>query len=148
MRGVIVEEFQGEEPSAAAMERDGLFACARSRRARGRGANHAGPGSGRCAARACAAESADGATARLGAAGGAGRNGADRGALAGARFRRERRSFETLSRELGAMRSDDVHAAMETALPGWRARFDAAVRARARRERQTYFNEANAARGL
>jgi hypothetical protein len=65
------------------------------------------------------------------------------------RFARERRRFEMLSRELGAMRNaEDVHAAMAAALPGWRARFDAAVTRTGRRERQTYFNEATLRRAL
>jgi hypothetical protein len=58
------------------------------------------------------------------------------------RFGAERRRFETLSRELGALRdADDVHIALATALPGWRVRFDATVSRTARRERRTYFNE-------
>jgi hypothetical protein len=35
-----------------------------------------------------------------------------------------------------------VHALLVAAAPGWRARFDEAVTRTARRERQTYFNEA------
>jgi hypothetical protein len=37
---------------------------------------------------------------------------------------------------------------METDLPGWGARFDAAVAQTARRERRTYFNEATLRRAL
>jgi hypothetical protein len=39
-------------------------------------------------------------------------------------------------------------AAMETALPGWRARYDAVVARVARRERQTYFDERTLAQAL
>jgi hypothetical protein len=64
------------------------------------------------------------------------------------RFALDRSRFEALSRELGAMRSGDVSVAMQTALPGWRTRFDASVARVARRERQTYFNEATLAQAL
>jgi hypothetical protein len=58
-------------------------------------------------------------------------------------FARDRHRYETLARELGALRNaGDLRAAMDEALPGWRARFDAAVAQTARRERRTYFNEA------
>jgi hypothetical protein len=64
-------------------------------------------------------------------------------------FGRERRQFEALARELGALRNaGDLQAAMETDLPGWGARFDAAVAQTARRERRTYFNEATLRRAL
>ncbi|MFZ2028694.1 MAG: hypothetical protein WAU68_00165 [Vitreimonas sp.] len=60
-----------------------------------------------------------------------------------ARFGRQRAELETLSRDLGAMRySTDVRAALETGGGGWSARFDAIVAQVARREQQTYFNEA------
>ena len=65
------------------------------------------------------------------------------------RFAGDRQTFETLSREVGVWRdADDVHVALATAAPGWRARFDAAVERVARRERQTYFNEATLRRAL
>jgi hypothetical protein len=65
------------------------------------------------------------------------------------RFARDRAAVEALSRELGAIRgADDVSVAMQTALPGWRTRFDASVARVARRERQTYFNEATLAQAL
>lgn len=57
------------------------------------------------------------------------------------RFARDRARFETLARELGAMRGGDIAANLDAALPAWRARFDAAVTRIARHERQTYFNE-------
>ena len=60
-----------------------------------------------------------------------------------ARFERQRTALESLARDLGAMRySTDVRAALETGGGGWSARFDAIVAQVARRERQTYFNEA------
>jgi hypothetical protein len=65
------------------------------------------------------------------------------------RFADDRAAFEALSREVGAWRNaDDVHVALATAAPGWRARFDATVARVARRERQTYFNEAVLRRAL
>jgi hypothetical protein len=149
VRSVIVQEFQGHEPTPQGF--DGLIAYLRSNEA--------------CAAvvapitltqaaddvrRAlAAAESADGETASPVLLAGQDAMGRIVERLPASRFRRERQSFETLSRELGAMRNaDDVSAAMQTALPGWRARFDAAVARTARRERQTYFNERTLARAL
>jgi hypothetical protein len=65
------------------------------------------------------------------------------------RFRRDRRTFETLARELGAWRNaEDVALAQSAALPGWQARFDAAAARTARRERQTYFNQTTLERAL
>lgn len=63
-------------------------------------------------------------------------------------FSRERRRLENLARELGALRGDDIQPALEASLPGWRARFDAAIMRIARREHRTYFNEATLARAL
>lgn len=144
VRGVIVEEFQGAEPSAHVTA--SLLAYMRS-------LDHGECGRGTAfftlefAADAVrravnAAEASDDETAQLvllSAQDGMGRI-VER--LPIPRFARERQTFEALSRELGAMRSDNVRSAMEAALPGWRARFDAAVARTARRERLTYFNEA------
>ncbi len=59
------------------------------------------------------------------------------------RFSPERRTFEALARELGALRRAEMpEAAMAATLPGWRARFDAAVARTAPHEPDTYFNEA------
>lgn len=55
------------------------------------------------------------------------------------RFARERARLETLARELGALRAI---AARADALPPWRARFDAQIASLARRQRRSYFNEA------
>jgi hypothetical protein len=58
-------------------------------------------------------------------------------------FAPERARLQALSRELGRMRAaDDIATALSTALPGWRARFDALIARVARRERRSYFNEA------
>jgi hypothetical protein len=58
-------------------------------------------------------------------------------------FANERRRFETLARELGALRvASDLQSALTAALPAWRARFDATVARVSRRAQHTYFNEA------
>jgi hypothetical protein len=149
VHSVIVEEFQGAEPPAQAEA--GLIAYLRAL-----APCSPAPVPVTLAAAAddvrralAAAEASDAPTARqvlLAAQDAMGRI-VER--LPARRFARERRSFETLSRELGAMRNaGDAHAAMAAALPGWRARFDAAVTRTARRERQTYFNEATLRRAL
>lgn len=143
VRGVIVEEFQGEALTDQALA--GVMAYLQASDA------------GACAAESAltlaraaddvrravaAAETADTPTARLlllAAQDGVGRI-VER--LPARRFARERARFERLSRELGALRRENVHALLAAAGPGWRARFDAAVTRTARRERLTYFNEA------
>ncbi len=143
-RSVIVEEFQGEPPSDAAFA--SVIAYLRAL-----DSAHCPAGEQRITMasaaddvrRALAAASvADAATASLlvfAAQDGVGRI-VER--LPARRFGRDRRTFERLSRELGAIRSaNNVPAALETALPGWSARFDAAVTRSARRERRTYFNQ-------
>ncbi len=149
VRSVIVEEFQGHEPTAQGF--DGLIAYLRA--------------NGACAAVAApitlthaaddvrraitVAESADVETASLVLLAAQDAIGRIVERLPARRFRRERQSFETLSRELGALRNaEDVSAAMATGLPGWRARFDGAVLRLARREQQTYFNQQTLARAL
>lgn len=95
-----------------------------------------------------AARNADAATARLlllAAQDGVGRI-VER--LPARRFGRERRTFEALARELGAIRRADVAARLDAAAPGWVARFDGVVARTARRERSTYFNEATLRRAL
>lgn len=149
--GVMVDEFQGAEPPAQAF--DSVIAYLRALDA---GACPAGETSIslRTAAddvrRALAAAAlADAPTARLvllGAQDGMGRI-VER--LPAGRFACARLQLEGLSRELGAIRNDaDVAAALETAAPGWRARFDAEIARIARRERQSYFNEAALGRAL
>lgn len=144
VHSAIVEEFQGEAPPAQAL--DGVMAYLRALR------------SDACAAptsvtvqtaaddvrrAVSAAETADAPTASLLLLAGQDAIGRIVERLPPARFARDRLAFETLSRELGAMRrAGDLSAATAAALPGWRARFDAAVARVARRERGTYFNEA------
>lgn len=150
VRGVIVEEFQGEEPSAVVMASVIAYMRALDQ--------------GECRRNAAAitlafaaddvrravnaAEASDVETARLVLLATQDAMGRIVERLPARRFARDRRTFEALSRELGAMRSGDVATAMETGLPGWRVRFDAAVAHVARRERQTYFNERTLARAL
>lgn len=65
------------------------------------------------------------------------------------RFQRARSELERLSRELGGLRStNESQEALAVALPGWRMRFDAAVARIARQERRTYFNESSLRRDL
>jgi mono/diheme cytochrome c family protein len=64
-------------------------------------------------------------------------------------FLRDRNRLESLARELGAMRTNtDPRPALEAALPGWMARYDAAITQLAPRERDTYFNETTLAQAL
>jgi hypothetical protein len=145
VRSVIVEEFQGEPPPAQAFE--GLIAYLRSLDAK---ACPIGPTPVTLASAAddvrralAAAESADAATARLVLLAAQDAVGRIVERLPTRAFARERRRFEALSRELGALRgAEDVHAALATASPGWLARFDAAVARAARVEPRTYFDEA------
>lgn len=149
VRDVIVDEFQGHEPPPQAFE--GLIAYLRALEACDAPPTpvtlaHAADDVRRALT---AAESADDATARLVLLAAQDAMGRIVERLPMRRFQRERDRFEALSRELGAIRgADNVDATMETALPGWRVRFDAQVARVARRERQTYFNEAALRRAL
>ncbi len=146
----MVEEFQGEEPSAETMSALLAYMRALDEGECDRGAQRV--------TLAFAAEdvrravnAADGAapeTARLVLLAAQDAMGRIVERLPAQRFARERQTFEALARELGAMRGDDVGANMEAALPGWRTRFDAAVARVARRERQTYFNERTLTRAI
>lgn len=150
VHGVMVEEFQGEEPSAETMSALLAYMRALDEGECDRGAQRV--------TLAFAAEdvrravnAADGAapeTARLVLLAAQDAMGRIVERLPAQRFARERQTFEALARELGAMRGDDVGANMEAALPGWRTRFDAAVARVARRERQTYFNERTLTRAI
>ncbi len=142
--GVIVEEFQGEPPPAQAFA--GLIAYLRALDA---GSCPAGEARINLASAAddvrralAAARIADSATASLlvlAAQDGIGRI-VER--LPQRSFARDRRRFEALARELGAQRGEaNLGAALEAAMPAWRARFDAAFARAARREQRTYFNE-------
>lgn len=151
VRGVIVEEFQGHPPPAQAF--DGMIAYLRALRSdpcvegMTRLTLHDAADDVRRAV--AAAETADAPTASLLLLAGQDAIGRIVERLPARRFARDRGRFENLARELGAMRNaEDVSAAMATAIPGWRARFDAAVTRTARREARTYFNEATLRRAL
>lgn len=143
VRGVIVEEFQGAPPSDQAFA--GVIAYVRTLDAECSPSETAitlTTAADDIRRALAAAESADPQTASLlllAAQDGVGRI-VERLPRGG--FMSDRRRFEALARELGAMRGQDFRAAAETSLPGWRARFDGAVSRVARRERRTYFNEA------
>lgn len=150
MHGVIVDEFQGHEPSAEVMASLAAYLRALDE---GECARRLAPVTLSTAAEdvrraVAAADGADAATAQLVLLAAQDAMGRIVERLPARRFARERRTFEALSRELGAMRRGDVRANAETALPGWRTRFDAAVTRVARRERQTYFNERTLTRAL
>lgn len=151
VRGVIVEEFQGAAPPEQAFA--GLLAYLRALQS---GACPQAETRVSLAAAAddvrralAAARSADAPTASLLLLAGQDAIGRIVERLPRAGFARDRRRLEGLARELGAMRgADELHRAMEAALPAWRARFDASLARLARRERRTYFNETNLRRAL
>jgi hypothetical protein len=141
VRSVIVEEFQGEEPPAQAF--DGVVAYLRALHAceaEQRATLHTAADDVRRAV--AAAETADGPTARLLLLAAQDAVGRIVERLPARAFARDRARFERLSRELGALRRDNVYALLHDAAPGWRVRFDAAVTRIARIEQRTYFNEA------
>jgi hypothetical protein len=151
VRSAIVEEFQGEPPPAQAF--DGMIAYLHALRTDACPAAEAAvtlQGAADDVRRTVmAAEGADAETARLLLLAGQDAIGRVVERLPARGFSRDRSRFENLARELGAMRNaEDVSAAMATAVPGWRARFDAAVARTARREARTYFNEATLRRAL
>ncbi len=86
-----------------------------------------------------AAQTADAATASLLLLAGQDAMGRIVERMPARRFAADRARLEALSRELGALRG--ARGTAET-LSAWRARFSAAVALIARRERQSYFNEA------
>ena len=151
VRSAIVEEFQGQPPPAQAF--DGMIAYLRALRS-----DPCVEGMTRLTLRdaaddvrraVAAAETADAATAKLLLLAGQDAVGRIVERLPVRAFSRDRGRFESLARELGAMRNaEDVSATMATAVPGWRVRFDAAVTRTARREARTYFNEATLRRAL
>lgn len=150
VHGVMVEEFQGEEPSAEVMA--SLIAYMRAldqgECARGMAAVTLASAAEDVRRAIAAADGANAETSRLVLLAAQDAMGRVVERLPARRFQRERNSLEALARELGAMRNGDVAANMETALPGWRTRFDATIARVARRERQTYFNERTLARAL
>ncbi len=140
---VIVEEFQGQMPPAQAFA--GLLSYMRALTAsactRGETPITLASAADDVRRALSAAQAADGPTASLlllAAQDGVGRI-VER--LPRRPFARERRRFEVLARELGALRGAG-DGALADALPAWRVRFDAAASTIARRERRTYFNEA------
>jgi hypothetical protein len=143
VRGVIVEEFQGEALTDQALA--GVVAYLRVSvigACTGESAITLSSAADDVRRAIAAAENADAPTARLlllAAQDGVGRI-VER--LPARGFSRDRGRFERLSRDLGALRREDVHAQLAEAAPGWRARFDTAVRRVAPREQRTYFNEA------
>lgn len=144
VHGVMVEEFQGQEPSAEVMA--GVLAYLR---ALDEGECDRGVAPITLASAAddvrralAAAERSDAPTARLLLMATQDAMGRIVERLPARRFAGDRARFERLARELGALRRDNVHALLNEATPGWRARFDAAVTRVARREQRTYFNEA------
>jgi hypothetical protein len=151
VHSVIVDEFQGQPPPPQAF--DGMIAYLRALRS-----HPCVEGMTRLTLRDAAddvrravgaAETGDAATAKLLLLAGQDAIGRIVERLPARAFSRDRSRFETLARELGAMRNaEDVSAAMATAVAGWRARFDAAVTRTARREARTYFNEATLRRAL
>jgi hypothetical protein len=149
VRSVIVEEFQGHELPPSAF--DGLIAYMRGLDVCG---TRVAPVTLADAAEdvrrsVSAAETADAETARVVLLSAQDAMGRIVERLPASRFARDRAALEALSRELGAMRgAGDVSVAMQTVLPGWRSRFDANIARVARRERQTYFNEATLAQAL
>ncbi len=145
VRGVIVEEFQGEPPPTQAFA--SLIAYLRTLEADAcpPGEAHVSPASAADDVRRAlsAAQTADAATASLLVLAAQDSIGRIVERLPQRVFAGDRRRFEALARELGALRGErDVRTALETALPAWRAHFDASVSRVARRERRTYFSEA------
>ena len=151
VRGVIVEEFQGQPPAEQALA--GLIAYLRALNSAACPTAEAQVTLATAAAdvrRAlAAAQTADVPTASALLLAGQDAVGRIVERLPRRSFARERRRFETLARELGALRNaDDQDAAMGAHLPAWRTRFDAVVRRLSRHERRTYFNEATLRRAL
>jgi hypothetical protein len=143
VHGVIVEEFQGEALTDQALA--GVVAYLRSSvigACTGERAITLTSAADDVRRAVAAAETADAPTARLLLLAAQDAVGRIVERLPASGFARDRARFERLSRDLGALRREDVHARLAEAAPGWRARFDAAVRRVAPRERSTYFNEA------
>jgi hypothetical protein len=150
MQGVMVEEFQGEEPSAEVMASLVAYLRALDEGECERGVARVTltTAAGDVRRAIGAADGAAPATARLVLLAAQDAMGRIVERLPARGFARERRSLEALARELGAMRNGDIGANMDAALPGWRTRFDAIVARVQRREGQTYFSERRLARAL
>lgn len=150
VRGVIEEEFQGAPLPAQAF--DGMIAYLRALRLRACPAGDT-PITLASAAddvrRALAvAETAEPATASLLLAAAQDAIGRIVERLPAARFARERRTLETLARELGALRGGAIPADLVATSPSWHARFNGVIARIAPRERRTYFNQATLAAAL
>lgn len=145
VRRVIMEEFQGHEPPSQAL--DGVMAYLRALRSDAcQGEQNAvtlSTAADNVRRALAAAESAEPKTASLllyAAQDAIGRI-AER--LPPPTFARDRQHYEMLARELGQLRNaQNLNAAMTADLPGWRARFDAAISRTSRHEQRTYFDEA------
>jgi hypothetical protein len=149
VHGVIVEEFQGHGPPAQAF--DGMMQYLRGLQVCDTAmAPVTLADAAEDVRRAVSvAESADAETARLVLLAAQDAMGRIVERLPARQFSRQRSELESLSRQLGAVRSsEDVQVAMQAALPGWRARFDALITRLARHEPQTYFNEGRLRRAL
>jgi hypothetical protein len=145
VRSVIVDEFQGRAPPDQAFE--GVIAYLRALRSEACPAGDAAltlAGAADDVRRAvAAAEIAQPRTASLLLFAAQDAIGRIVERLPQPSFAPDRRRFERLARELGALRNaEDMPAGMAAVLPGWRARFDASVARTAERESRTYFNEA------
>jgi hypothetical protein len=142
-RSVIVEEFQGEALTDQALA--GVVAYLRASvtgACTGERAITLTSAADDVRRAVAAAETADAPTARLLLLAAQDSVGRIVERLPARAFARDRGRFERLSRDLGALRREDIHTRLAEAAPGWRARFDAAVRRVARREQRTYFDEA------
>ena len=140
---VIVEEFQGQPPPAQAFA--GLVAYMRALNVEscpsGETPITLAGGADDVRRALAAAQAADAATASLLLLAAQDGVGWIVERLPRRAFARERRRFEVLARELGALRGAGA-GTLTDALPAWRARFDAAIGTIARRERRTFFHEA------
>jgi hypothetical protein len=147
---VIEQEFQGAPPTPQAF--DGLIAYMRALRlsacpAAATSAVTLASAADDVRRAVAAARVADAPTADLLLAAGQDAVGRIVERLPARSFARDRRRFEALARDLGAVRSaGDVNAALDAT--AWGTRFDAAVARVARRERRSYFNQATLAAAL
>jgi hypothetical protein len=145
VRGVIVDEFQGEPPNGQAFA--GMIAYLRALRLSACPSADVAitltSAADDVRRAVSAAENADAQTASAVLLAAQDMVGRIVERLPPQRFARDRRRLENLSRELGALRdANDIHVSLATAIPGWRTRFDAAITRIAGREDRTYFNEA------
>jgi hypothetical protein len=151
LRGVIVEEFQGQPPAEQALASIVAYLRALDSAACPTEEVQVTLASAAADVRRAlaAAQTADAPTANALLLAGQDAIGRIVERMPQRSFARDRRRFETLARELGALRNaDELNAAMGAYLPAWRTRFDAAVSHLSRHERRTYFDEATLRRAL